>query len=296
MNENINTEIETKSDDELLDIDLEETDLNESDGEDILDAEDEHDEDFNEDFECDENGDLIIPTEEDDKDEEVGEDKSDEEEQGGSDVEENTVGDAEPAAVPDDKDKIIADLKRKLEAFESQGKDTLEKLGVESGDVMGGLVKLAAEAEETTPEEYLRKKAEKERQESALRQVQRIEFEKKMKADLEAIQTAYPETRSYDSVKNFPNFRRFGELRDLGLSPVEAYVATHPNEVRENVAAATKRQSLNDTKSHLKPAVGKTSKDTSITMSKKEMRELKDLFPNLTQKEIAKLYRDTKTK
>ena len=56
-------------------------------------------------------------------------------------------------------------MRRRLSALESQTKDTLAKLGVDNGDIMAGLVKLAAEADEITPEEYLRRKAEQDKNE-----------------------------------------------------------------------------------------------------------------------------------
>jgi hypothetical protein len=169
-------------------------------------------------------------------------------------------------------------------------------LGVDNGDIMAGLVKLAAEAEDITPEEYLRRKAERDRNEEAVRALQAIEFEKKMKADLAEVHAAYPETRAYDSVTKFPNFAKFGQFRDKGLSPKEAYIAANPDTVRASVATATKRQSLNETKSHLKPVVSKQSKDNSVTITKKEMAEYRELFPNMSDKEIMSLYRQTKKK
>ena len=170
------------------------------------------------------------------------------------------------------------------------------KLGVDikDDDVMAGLVKLAAEADDTTPEEYLRKKNERERNEEAVRTVQKMAFEKKMKEDLDEIHAAYPETRNLDSVMKFTNFREFGRLRDLGLSPKQAYIASHPDAVMASVATSTKRQSLNETKNHLKPAVSKSSKDRSLTLTRREMAEYRELFPDLNDREIAALYRQAK--
>jgi len=117
-----------------------------------------------------------------------------------------------------------------------------------------------------------------------------------MKADLAAVHAAFPETRKYDSVTKFPNFKRFGELRGAKLSPKEAYIASRPDAGRENVAAATQRQSLNNTKKHLSPAVSKGSKDRSVTMSKRELAEYRELFPGMSDKEITTLYRQASKK
>lgn len=296
MNDTINTEIEK-------DLDTDAEDVSED-----LDTDTDADAESDVDFEYDENGDIIIPDEDDADAEDASEDDTDE---GDADADEEqdetSEGDAEKAPAEqevvepastqqDDKDREIAALRRRYSALESQTKDTLAKLGVEDGDIMAGLVKLAAEADEITPEEYLRRKAERDRNAEAVRTLQAIEFEKKMKADLAEVHAAFPETRKYDSVTKFPNFAKFGQFRDAKLSPKEAYIAAHPDAVRESVATATKRQSLNETKSHLKPVVSKQSKDNSITITKKEMAEYRELFPNMSDKEIMSLYRQTKKK
>lgn len=295
MNDNINTEIENEL----------ETDEEVSED---LDTETDGDEDSELDFEYDENGDIIIPDEGDKGTDNATDDNSDEEDADAqTEQDETSVKDAdettdaqevvEPASPQqDEKDREIQNLRRELSALKSQSKDTLAKLGVEDGDIMAGLVKLAAEAEEITPEEYLRRKTEQDRNAEAVRALQAIEFEKKMKSDLAEVHAAYPETRAYDSVTKFPNFAKFGQFRDKGLSPKEAYIAANPDTVRASVATATKRQSLNETKNHLKPVVSKQSKDNSITITKKEMSEYRELFPNMSDKEIMSLYRQTKKK
>lgn len=296
MNDNINTEIENE-------LETDEEEVSED-----LDTETDEDEDSELDFEYDENGDIIIPDEGDKDTDNATDDDSDEEDADAQTVQDETsVKDAdkttdaqevvEPASPQqDEKDREIQNLRRELSALKSQSKDTLAKLGVEDGDIMAGLVKLAAEAEEITPEEYLRRKTEQDRNAEAVRALQAIEFEKKMKSDLAEVHAAYPETRAYDSVTKFPNFAKFGQFRDKGLSPKEAYIAANPDTVRASVATATKRQSLNETKNHLKPVVSKQSKDNSITITKKEMSEYRELFPNMSDKEIMSLYRQTKKK
>lgn len=295
MNDNINTEIENEL----------ETDEEVSED---LDTETDGDEDSELDFEYDENGDIIIPDEgdkdtdnatDDDSDEEDADAQTEQDETSAKDADETTDAQevVEPASPQqDEKDREIQNLRRELSALKSQSKDTLAKLGVEDGDIMAGLVKLAAEAEEITPEEYLRRKTEQDRNAEAVRALQAIEFEKKMKSDLAEVHAAYPETRAYDSVTKFPNFAKFGQFRDKGLSPKEAYIAANPDTVRASVATATKRQSLNETKNHLKPVVSKQSKDNSITITKKEMSEYRELFPHMSDKEIMSLYRQTKKK
>lgn len=267
------------------------------------DTENDDTEDSDIDFDYDENGDIIIPEESEDSESDDGEEDDETEEEAQEETEEEETEESETEEVlepaqhqSDERDKENAELRRRLSLLESQTKDTLAKLGVDETDVMAGLEKLAAEADEITPEEYRRRKAEENRKAEAVRIMQATEFEKKMQSDLAEVHAAFPETRSFDSVTKFPNFAKFGQFRDKGLTPKEAYIAANPDAVRASVATATKRQSLNDTKNHLRPAVGKTTKDTSISMSKKELAEYRDLFPNMSDKDIISLYAQTKKK
>ena len=289
------------------------------------DVEEEIDIDVDEDLELDDNGDIIIPEDDEDEgddeneresegdtdeeaDEDTDEDDGDADEDGeqdaqgddadgGEDATSDTAPVTEPAGKePDAKDARIAALERELARLRSQSRETLNRLGVTEGDELSGLVKLAAEAEGKTEEEYLRQKQERDRAAEAVKLMQQTKFNAKIAADLAEVQAAYPDAKAYASVKDFPNFKEFGRLRDLGLSPKQAYIASHPDAVRQNVAAATRQQSLNDTKKHLKPAVSKASRDNTITMTKRELAECRDLFPGMSDKEIMKLYRDTKSK
>ena len=251
-----------------------------------IDDEEDLDNGADDEFEYDEDGNIIIPDviDEDEEGEEVTDEEQDEnkedEEDEGSEAPEEVV---EPAKEPDEKDERIAKLEKELSALKSQGKATLSKLGVKSDDVLEGFEKLAAEADDVSLEEYKKNKAQTERSEEALKMLQKVEFEKKMKADLAELQTAYPETKKYSSIDKIENFAEFGRFRDMGLSPKQAYAAANPDSVRQSVAEAVKQKSLNN-KDHLQSAVPKGSKDDSLKMPKSTLAEWRDLFPNKSDK------------
>lgn len=258
-------------------------------------------------FEYDDDGNIIIPDviEDEDQDEDGDDDAADtdddtdDEDEGddGSDGEDKEP--KEPEAKPegkDEKDVQIESLKKELDALKAQSADTLAKLGVKSDNVLEGLEKVAAESDDMSLDEYRKKKAESQRDDAARKLYQQAEFEKKMQSDFAEIQREFPETRGLKSLREIENLAKFGRFRDLGLSPKEAYAAANPDSVRKSVAAATKQQSLNETKAHLKSAVPAGSKDDGIAISKKELREWRDLFPNLSDKEISKLYRESAKK
>lgn len=268
-------------------------------------------------FEVDEDGDIIFPDdEEEDADDESlgdegdedpdgeddGESDPDEEDEDGEDEEaepgeeeksgdapDNAPAKADKADKPDEEKEA---LRRELARFKSQTKDTLKKLGVkESDDPLTDLARLAAEANNETLEEYQRKRAEQESADEAQRFMRAAKFEAKMAADLAEVHAAYPSTRGYTSVKQLPNFSEFARLRDLGVSPKQAYIAANPDAVTAAAAESARQRSMNDGKGHLKPAVRKSSKDTSLVLSKKDMAMYRDTFPELSDKEIMALYK-----
>ena len=259
-------------------------------------------------FEYDDDGNIIIPDviEDEDQDEDGDDDAADpdddtdDEDEGedGSDDEDKETP-KEPEAKPegkDEKDAQIEALTNELDALKAQSADTLAKLGVKSDNVLEGLEKVAAESDDMSLDEYRKKKAESQRDDAARKLLQQAEFEKKMLSDFAEIQREFPETRGLKSLREIENLAKFGRFRDLGLSPKEAYAAANPDSVRKSVAAATKQQSLNETKAHLKSAVPAGSKDDGIAISKKELKEWRDLFPNLSDKEISKLYKESAKK
>lgn len=255
--------------------------------------------DVDDEFEYDDEGNIIIPDviEDEEQAEEDGEDDADSDDD--TDDEDKGEEQPEPEAKPEGKDEKDAQyeaLKKEYDALKAQSADTLAKLGVKSENVLEGLEKVAAESEDLSLEDYRKKKAESQRNEEARRLYQKIEFEKKMKADLEEIQREYPETRSLKSLTEIENLAKFGRFRDLGLSAKEAYAAANADGVRKSVAAATKQQSLNGTKAHLKSAVPAGSKDDGIAISQRELAEWRDLFPDLSDKEIRQLYKESAKK
>ena len=284
------------------------------DDEDLTDTSDEDKDEGDIEFDYDEEGNIVIPDDSEDGDSEEEADDAPE----GADAEGNDDADkgqdenggaeeappankpevVEPATAPDAKDAEIAKLRRQLVERDSQIKDTLKSLGADENGGVAELERLAAEATEIPVEEYRRIKAEKLQQEEAMRLVQKQKFDEKIRADLAAVQKAYPNTKQYKSVFEFPNFAKFSKFRDAGLSPEEAYIAANPQGVMTSVAGAAQQQArnLSNTKDHLRSNVPVGSKDKSITITKKQMAEYRDLFPGMSDKEIVALHKQTMKK
>lgn len=288
MNEN--TTIENEVLDDEIGENLDDVELEEDDAEAVEDtSEAESDEDG--DFEYDEEGNIVIPEDEENEEADEGDEEPEAE-----NAEKGEDSKSDEAKAPENTEqKEISNIKAELEKFKAQSRETLEKLGVkiDDDDVLGGLIRLAAEAEDTTPEEYLKRKEENEKLEAAKKIVEQQQGEAIRKADLEELHRLFPETSGYTDISQIPNFKRFGELRVMGLPASEAYSASHTNAIRENAAAGAKRQSLAGTKNHLQTAIPKGAKDTSIIMPKKTLSEWRELFPGKSDKDIISLYKKT---
>ncbi len=279
----------------MLDEELD-TEVDEDTADDVDDAD--TDGDSEDEFEYDEDGNIIIPDVVFDEDKEEDDDTASEEGET-DDGEENEDSESdEGVAKPDNasqESEELAKLRRRVQALESQGKETLSKLGVKTDDVLEGFASLAAEADGISTEEYLKKRADAERDAQARQLFQQQEFEKIARADLAELQATYPETKQYKDIRELPQdiLKEFGRYRDMGLSAKKAYAAANPDGIRTTVATAVKKQSLHDSKSHLHSTVPKGSKDNSISMPSAKKAEWRDLFPNLSDKEIEALYKKT---
>ena len=255
-------------------------------------------------FDYDEDGNIIIPdvidedvASEDEiadiEQDETGDEGSNENE--GSDEQDESDVDVQPAADNGEKKPAVDDeYKRKYDELVAQTRKTLTSLGAkDTDDVMAGLETVAAEADGVPVEDYRKAKREAAAADEAQRILQRQEFERKAAADLAELKQYYPELKDVKTIYEIKNLAEFGRLRDLGVSARQAYAAANADEIKESAARSVKQQARND-KSHLQSAVPKGSKDNSITMTKGELSQWRDLFPDKTDKEILALYKKTK--
>lgn len=105
-----------------------------------------------------------------------------------------------------------------------------------------------------------------------------IDYSAVERADLEALKKEFPELSGINRITELQNPLRYGALRDLGLSPTEAYLATHG-----------KRRGA-DNRSHLvaSPTIASVSQGV---ISEREMEAARDIFPDISDREIRKLYK-----
>lgn len=234
-------------------------------------------------LEYDEDGNVILPDDEDEED--------------GAEADEQQDADEEPAKGADN-----AAQDAKYRRLEAQARATLEMLGEDVRDgegVLDALERIAAETKGVSRSEY-RKEVDDANELAAAKQLlKNMEYEKKAQADLSVLHNEFPETKQYKHLKEMPAdvLRKFARYRDLGLEPKEAYAAANPDGIRTGAAASATQKVKNAGKSHLTSTVPKKASDHSTSLSKNEIsrfREQLHNMGNLSDKEILEIYKMTK--
>ena len=105
------------------------------------------------------------------------------------------------------------------------------------------------------------------------------DYELLAKNDMQTLASLFPELRGKNSILELDNPIRYAQLRDLGLSEKEAYLAT------------SKRRSYHDNRAHLRSAVPKGASGPASSMTQAELDSARELFGNMSDAEIQKLYK-----
>ena len=95
-------------------------------------------------------------------------------------------------------------------------------------------------------------------------------------SDLDELAGEFPESISKDALSDS---ERYKELRTLGLTPAEAYLAS------------IRRTPKFDSRSHLRTSVPRAAKSPGGAMSRRDLIEARELFSGLSDRQIEDLYR-----
>lgn len=106
-----------------------------------------------------------------------------------------------------------------------------------------------------------------------------ISYEQLAIQDLAELKESFPELRSIQSVAALPCALRYAELRDLGLSAKEAYLATGRIAGRQ------------DNRSHLHSSVPKGVAGAGTSMKPSELSAARELFTSLSDADIQRLFK-----
>ena len=110
-----------------------------------------------------------------------------------------------------------------------------------------------------------------------------IDYEQLMQEDLRALTAEFPDLAAMRSITDLPDPMRYATLRDLGLTPREAYLATLP--VRPAPHARY------DNRSHLHSTVPREARGATGAMDAQELARMRELFDGMDDASLQKLYR-----
>lgn len=97
--------------------------------------------------------------------------------------------------------------------------------------------------------------------------------------ELLTLAESFPELLSSENPRDIMNLDRYTELRRLGLTEREAYLATRSTKVRE------------DNRAHLSPTVSREARGPHSAMPEGELRAARELFSGMSDAEIRRLYK-----
>ena len=106
---------------------------------------------------------------------------------------------------------------------------------------------------------------------------EQIDYEALALSDINELRGEFAELSALTSLTELDNPVRYGALRDLGLTPSEAYLATRKRRAEDN-------------RSHLRPTRS-VARGASPIMTEAEMSAARELFSEISDAEIRQLYK-----
>ena len=104
------------------------------------------------------------------------------------------------------------------------------------------------------------------------------DYESLAEDDLAAIRREFREARELSSLTELDDPVRFAELRELGLTPKEAYLAT-------------RKPKRADNRSHLSGAAPRGAGSPRTAMTQGELLRAREIFSGMSDREIQSLYK-----
>lgn len=105
-----------------------------------------------------------------------------------------------------------------------------------------------------------------------------VDYAEVMASDLKELLREFPELRGIESLTDIKNPLRYAALRDMGLTPTEAYLAA-------------RGKSRHDTRSHLTGGIPKPAGIQGGSMPRSELEGARELFFGMSDSEIQSLWR-----
>jgi hypothetical protein len=153
---------------------------------------------------------------------------------------------------------------------------------------------MAAEVDGKSIDEYRADVAREQEEAENAELIREAKYARLKADDFSEIIAAIPEAAKYKKVEEFPHFRRFAELRVQGLTPVEAFSATHGDVLAE--AGARSRKAVQDSKTHLRSTARGGARGGSLGITSAQMATFREMFPDLTDRQIVEKYKNATRK
>ena len=130
-------------------------------------------------------------------------------------------------------------------------------------------------AEDDTDKDFVSSEAINEESDSGVSD--EVDYEAVVKEDLKILREEFSELSEIADICELNNPLRYAALRDLGLSPAEAYLATA-------------KRAKKDNRSHL-VATKTVSLEKNGAMSDADLASAREIFSDISDREIRKLYK-----
>lgn len=106
-----------------------------------------------------------------------------------------------------------------------------------------------------------------------------IDYSAIVREDIETLKREFLELEGLGSIAELDNPLRYAQLRDLGLSAEEAYLAT------------SRKRRKQDNRAHLFSSMPKGAGTSGGSMSRAELEMARELFPDISDAQIQRLYK-----
>ena len=106
-----------------------------------------------------------------------------------------------------------------------------------------------------------------------------IDYEELMRSDIRELKDEFPELEGIESISALENPLRYAALRDMGLSPREAFLAS------------SYRPKRTDNRAHLRKTVPGGARGRQSGMSRAELIYARELFSGMSDSDIYNLYK-----
>lgn len=203
--------------------------------------------------------------------------------------EEGEDQDGEGEAAPDRISELetqLAEEREKSGKTDADLKRLLKALGFEDVD------SYLAEQEGVSREEFIEKRRDAEILAQAKAQASSAKYERMMAEDLAALKSAGLIDSTVQSIRDIENVKRFAELRDLGLSAVEAYRAASGTKLDTRIEQRARHVATG--KEHLTTPKSRGSSGHGSTMSRSEKAYYRELLGTDDDKAIEAAYKRAK--